>query len=136
MIDYLKNSDWPALVSWLSNFDLLHIQGSFLTIDPNRTKNEDSFKMILCLLFAELYKGLQSMLKSDDTIEDKEFKLSLRKIEHLMRLLYANYMLYIADDQQVEVGNDLRLFLHVVYEIDTSIRFIKDCLFREKEHFS
>ena len=99
MIDYLKNSDWPALVSWLSNFDLLHIQGSFLTIDPNRTKNEDSFKMILCLLFAELYKGLQSMLKSDDTIEDKEFKLSLRKIEHLMRLLYANYMLYIADDQ-------------------------------------
>jgi len=38
------------------------------------------------------------MLKSDDTIEDKEFKISLRKIEHLMRLLYANYMLYIADD--------------------------------------
>lgn len=76
------------------------------------------------------------MLKSDDTIEDKEFKISLRKIEHLMRLLYANYMLYIADDQQVEVGNDLRLFLHVVYEIDTSIRFIKDCLYREKEHFT
>jgi hypothetical protein len=38
------------------------------------------------------------MLKSENTVEDKDFKLSLKKIEHLMRLLYANYMLYIADD--------------------------------------
>ena len=136
MIEYLNNSNWLALVKWLSDFNLLHIKGSFLTIESDRTKNVDNFKMILCFLFAELYKGLQYMLKSENTVEDKDFKLSLKKIEHLMRLLYANYMLYIADDQQVEVGNDLRLFLHVIYEIDTSIRFIKDCFFREKDHLN
>ena len=53
-----------------------------------------------------------------------------------MNLLYGSYAVFISNNQQVESRNDFRLFLHVIYEIDTSIRFLIDCFLEKKDQFN
>lgn len=36
--------------------------------------------MLLCLVFAEYQKGLNELLKNDDTIDNKKYQESLKKI--------------------------------------------------------
>ena len=83
--------------------------------------------MILCLIFTEYQKGLQELLKNDDTIDNPRYLQSLKKIHYLLRLLYHEIMLSLADSK--ESSYNLKLFLHVIYEIDSSIHYLKDILF-------
>ena len=41
----------------------------------------------------------------------------------------------ILNDQK-EASYDLKLFLHVIYEIDSSIHYLKDILFSQKDQIS
>ena len=86
--------------------------------------------MILCLIFAEYSKGLNDLLKSDDTIESNKYMESLRKIDHLLKLLYHNFMLNLAEKED---SFNLKLFLHVVYEIDSAVHYLKDIFHSQKE---
>lgn len=41
-----------------------------------------------------------------------------------MKLLYHNFMLYLTDDNESRA--DIKLFLHIIYEIDVAMHFLKD----------
>lgn len=60
VIEDLKNHNWKALVTWLGEFNCMILTKDILagfTEDPNDIQTSD-FEILLCLLFAELYKGL------------------------------------------------------------------------------
>ena len=50
----------------------------------------------------------------------------------MLRILYHNFTLYLTEEK--ESSYDLKLFLHVIYEIDSSMHFLKDILFSRKEN--
>lgn len=43
-----------------------------------------------------------------------------------MRLLYHNYMLNLTEEK--DSSYNLKLFMHVIYEIDTAVHYLKDIL--------
>ena len=90
--------------------------------------------MTLCLIFAEYHKGLTELLRNDDTMDNRNYKDSLRKIQYLLRLLYHDFMLYLTEDK--ETSYNLKLFLHVIYEIDSAMHYMKDILFSQKDQIS
>lgn len=67
-------------------------------------------------------------------MEDKNYLNSLQKIQNLLRILYHNFTLYLTEEK--ESSYDLKLFLHVIYEIDCSMHFLKDVLFSMKDSIS
>ena len=83
--------------------------------------------MGICLIFAEYHKGLQALLRSDDTIDNNQYLESLSKIEYFLRLLYHDLMLYLAEVK--DAPYNLKLFLHVIYEIDSSLHYLKDMFY-------
>lgn len=48
--------------------------------------------------------------------------------------MYHNFTLYLTEEK--ESSYDLKLFLHVIYEIDCSMHFLKDVLFSMKDSIS
>lgn len=86
--------------------------------------------MIVCLIFAEYQKGLQEMLKSDETIDSQKYTETLKKISYLLRLLYHDFMLHLSEKQD---SFHLKLFLHVLYEIDSSLHYLKDIFMNHKD---
>lgn len=60
---------------------------------------------------------------------------SLNKINHFFELLYHEFILSL-DQLQGEISYYYKLFLHVLYEIESFVHFIKDVLFHEKERIA
>ncbi len=58
--------------------------------------------------------------------------LSLEKIDHLFKLLYHEFMLNL-DEKQGEISYYFKLFLHVIYEIESAVHYMKDKIFSEKD---
>lgn len=71
------------------------------------------------------------MLKSDDTIDNRRYQESLKKIQYFLRLLYHNYMLKLTEEK--DSSYNLKLFMHVIYEIDTAVHYLKDILLSQKD---
>ena len=92
--------------------------------------------MLLCLVFAEYQKGLNELLKNDDTIENKKYQESLKKIQYFFRLLYHDFMLNLTEKKESSSSYNLKLFLHVIYEIDSAMHYMKDILLSQKEQIS
>ena len=92
--------------------------------------------MLLCLVFAEYQKGLNELLKNDDTIENKKYQESLKKIQYFFRLLYHDFMLNLTEEKESSSSYNLKLFLHVIYEIDSAMHYMKDILLSQKEQIS
>jgi hypothetical protein len=45
----------------------------------------------------------------------------------MLRLLYHNIMLFLTEEK--DTSYNLKLFLHVIYEIDSAVHYMKDILF-------
>jgi hypothetical protein len=134
IIEEMKNRNWRALRDWLGDFNIFDLDSTHILMPVDNDDSIQSFEMILCLIFAEYHKGLQELLRNDDTIDNKKYHDSLKKISHLLRLLYHNFMLSLTEEK--ESSFNLKLFLHVVYEIDSSIHYLKDILFSQKEQIA
>jgi hypothetical protein len=74
------------------------------------------------------------MLKNNDTIDNKKYNESFVKMQHLLKMLYHNFMLDLTEEK--ETSYDIKLFLHVIYEIDCSMRYIKDIFYNNKEQIN
>ena len=80
VIDELKNKNWAALSEWLGDFNLFDISQYIVIIQPENEMPIQAFEMILCLIFAEYQKGLQQLLRNDDTVDNARYLESLEKI--------------------------------------------------------
>jgi hypothetical protein len=133
MIEKLRNQDWKGLRDWLGDFNLYDVNEKVIILTPESENPIQNFEMILCLIFAEYQKGLQELLRSEDTIENANYLESLKKIHHFLRILYHNFMLGLTEKED---SFNLKLFLHVIYEIESSIHYLKDILFSQKEQIN
>jgi hypothetical protein len=64
-------------------------------------------------------------------MENSGYLTSLGKVNHFFELLYHEFILSL-DQLQGEISYYYKLFLHVLYEIETFVHFIKDTLFLER----
>jgi hypothetical protein len=80
IIDDLKNQNWKNLDEWFGDFDIMDLQSHFLMIQTEFESKITNFEMILCLVFSEYRKGLQEMLKNNDTIDNKKYNESFVKM--------------------------------------------------------
>lgn len=56
----------------------------------------------------------------------------MTKVNHFFELLYHEFILSL-DQLQGEISYYYKLFLHVIYEIESFVHFMKDTLFLERE---
>ena len=91
---------------------------------------------MLGFIFAEYYNGLQNFLKLDEFSEEdphfKAFTRSLQKIKNILDHLYFEIKGNL-ERQQGEITYYYKLFLHILYEIESAIYFLKDVLHQEKD---
>ena len=59
----------------------------------------------------------------------------MTKVNHFFELLYHEFILSL-DQLQGEISYYYKLFLHVIYEIESFVHFMKDTLFLERERVS
>ena len=81
--------------------------------------------MIICLFAAEYSKCLKSLLQNDDNLENPNYLSSLDKISKFFELLYCEFILTL-DGIQGEISYYYKLFLHVIYELESAVHYIKD----------
>ena len=79
MVRKLKQRDWAGLREWLGDFNIDEIKLSYFMHEFTENQQE-SFWMVLCFIFAEYSKGLQNMLRNDDTMDNQNYQESLAKI--------------------------------------------------------
>lgn len=87
---------------------------------------------MIALFVAEYSKGIQSFLTNNENVENEQYLLSLKKVNHFFELLYHEFILSL-DQQQGEISYFYKLFLHVIYELESAVHFLKDALFHEKD---
>ena len=79
-----------------------------------------SFELVLGMIFAELYRASQHLLRSNDfTKSDAQYShylTSLEKIIGFIEFLYFEFI-FTLEAQQGELSAQYKLFLHVLYEI-------------------
>jgi len=117
----------------MGDFNLFDIDEKTIIINPENENPIMSFEMVLCLIFSEYHKGITELLRSEDTMDNPRYLESLRKINHFIRILYHNFMLGLTEKED---SYNLKLFLHVLYEIDSSVHYLKDILLSQKEQIS
>ena len=95
--------------------------------------------MVLGLIFAEYYKGISSFLRIDEFSEHDHnyaaYQESLKRIKSVLEHLYYEFKGNL-ERQQGEISYYYKLFLHVVYEIESAIYYLKDVFLQEKERMS
>ena len=95
-----------------------------------------SFELVLGMIFAELYRASQHLLRSNDfTKIDAQYShylSSLEKIIGFIEFLYFEFI-FTLEAQQGELSAQYKLFLHVLYEIQTAVVFVKDVFWAESE---
>ena len=93
------------------------------------------FEFILALLFAEYFIGIQHLLHSDDLHSNdpsfNSYEQSLVKMKAFLDFLYFEFIKTI-EVMQVETSFYYKLFLHVLYEIESTIYFFKDVVLSQK----
>ena len=93
------------------------------------------FEFILALLFAEYFIGIQHLLHSDDLNSNdpsfNSYEQSLVKMKAFLDFLYFEFIKKI-EVMQVETSFYYKLFLHVLYEIESTIYFFKDVVLSQK----
>ena len=57
------------------------------------------------------------------------------KINHFFELLYHEFILSL-DQLQGEISYYYKLFLHVIYEIESFVHYMKDTLFQERDRIT
>lgn len=126
VLEDLKNGNWNNLLNWLGDYNTLNLTKETILVateDTNEVTMTD-FEMLLCLIFTELYKGMQAFLRSDEMWQSIGYQSAMTKVQHILKLLYHNFMLYLNDDNEARA--DIKLYLHVCYEIDASVHYLKD----------
>lgn len=93
------------------------------------------FEFLIALFIAEYSAGLKKFLTSEDNLDNQGFLDSLTKVNHFFELLYHEFILSL-DQLQGEISYYYKLFLHVIYEIESFVHFMKDTLFLERERVS
>ena len=93
------------------------------------------FEFLIALFIAEYSAGLKKLLTSEDNLDNQGFLDSLTKVNHFFELLYHEFILSL-DQLQGEISYYYKLFLHVIYEIESFVHFMKDTLFLERERVS
>jgi hypothetical protein len=91
---------------------------------------------MIAFIFAEYHLGLKSLLRCEEMVdEDKNFKRYLQALKNIRILLNYLYFVFIQnlDVQQGDTTHYYKLFLHVMYEVESAIYFLKDMLFKEKD---
>jgi hypothetical protein len=99
-IEEWKNGNWPALLEWFGDFDLMRIVEVGLQLPRLLSLDLDDkiqeFEFILALLLAEYSIGLQHLLHSDDlNANDPSFnsyEQSLLKIKAFLDFLYFEFI--------------------------------------------
>jgi hypothetical protein len=108
---------------------------SIIFLDRELDNPIQKFEFLIALFLAEYSRGMKKFLTSDDNLENLEFLNSLSKVHHYFELLYHEFILSL-DQLQGEISYYYKLFLHVLYEIESFVHYIKDALFLEKEKIS
>jgi hypothetical protein len=90
---------------------------------------------LIALFVAEYSKGLKKLLTSEDNLDNQGYSESLTKINHFFELLYHEFILSL-DQLQGEISYYYKLFLHVIYEIESFVHFMKDTLFYERDRIA
>ena len=91
---------------------------------------------MLAFIFAEYYIGLKEFLRCGE-MEEKDtnffrYQQSLRNIKALIDYLYFVFIQNL-DVQQGETTHYYKLFLHVTYEVESAVYFLKDMITKEKD---
>lgn len=130
------------MTEWLGDFDINLLSQpdkndqmvKLVALDSNNQIQH--FELVLGLIFAEYYNGLQNFLKLDEFSEEdpyfKAFNLSLLKIKNILDHLYFEIKSNL-EQQQGEITYYYKLFLHILYEIESAIYFLKDVFHQEKD---
>lgn len=108
---------------------------SIIFLDRELDNPIQKFEFLIALFVSEYSKGVKKFLTSEDNLENAEYLSSLNKINHFFELLYHEFILSL-DQLQGEISYYYKLFLHVLYEIESFVHFIKDVLFHEKERIA
>ena len=91
------------------------------------------------MIFAEYYNGLQNLLRIDEFDETdlhySQYLRSMSKIKALLEHLYFEFKSNL-EQQQGEITYFYKLFLHILYEIESAIYFLKDVFCTEKERIT
>lgn len=81
---------------------------------------------------AEYQKAIKRFIASDDFNDNPDYLGSLKKIKSYFELLYQEFILSL-DHLQGEISYYYKLFLHVLYEVETFVHYMKDLLHHEKD---
>ena len=96
-----------------------------------------SFELVLAIIFGEYYRGLHNLLRTDEfNSEDCHYEAyleSLNKVRAVLDHLYFELKCSL-EVQQGEVY--IKLFLHILYEVESAIVYLKDVFFKERERLS
>jgi hypothetical protein len=67
--------------------------------------------------------------------EDAGFTKYLESLDSIKMIINYMYLVFIKnlDQKQGEITYYYKLFLHVVYEVETAVIFLKDIVFKERE---
>jgi hypothetical protein len=91
------------------------------------------------LIFAEYAKGLKNFLKSDELKDTelafRQYLSSLCKIKNLIDMLYHEFIMHL-EVRQGEITYYYKLFLHVLYEVESAVVFLKDVFMAERDKVS
>ena len=61
--------------------------------DQDKELTMSDFEILLCMIFGELYRGLQAFLKGEDQWQSQGFQLAMQRVQHILRLLYHDFMI-------------------------------------------
>ena len=79
VIDDLKNHNWKALDTWLGAYNTMNLTKEILAgfTDQDKELTMSDFEILLCMIFGELYRGLQAFLKGEDQWQSQGFQLAM-----------------------------------------------------------
>lgn len=132
--DYWKNGQWEIVQDWMEGLDLaeMYKDKHLILLDRDSELSIQRFEYLIAIFVGEYSKALRYYLQSDDTCDNPEYIRSMRRIDMFFKLLYHEFMINL-DEQQGEIQYYYKLFLHVIYELESTVHYLKDIFFKEKE---
>ena len=141
VVDDWKQSSWGKLAEWHGDFSFrkaMQLSGKqLLRLFNSEMENKvQQFEIMLAFVFAEYHQGLRALLRCNEMCaDDASFSKYLESLDNIKLIINYMYLVFIQnlDSKQGEITYYYKLFLHVVYEVESAVIFLKDIVFKERE---
>ena len=134
-----KNGQWTSLIEWCEDVNLAdlvqHARSLPHFLRLERDDKLQQFEMILALIFGEYYKATRELLQCEEfSPRDAHYAAYMQQLGVLKRFLGCLYfeLIFTYEVQQGETAFFYKLFLHVLYEIESLLHFLRDVFVQPK----